>query len=135
MSFACWRAGITRADIDRPKLRSPMLSLSLTSISPNTLPTPVLISRLSVLSRLIMPNMRVSRDAARLIRAVRSRYRVQAFLIMGYHFFIESYTMLDIFVVLFILVSNRMNEHRSVPSQLLVEGIRFLVHERIPVLP
>jgi len=79
--------------------------------------------------------MRISRDAARLIRAVRSRYRVQAFLIMGYHFFIESYTMLDIFVVLFILVSNYMNQHRSVPSQLLVEGIRFLVHERIPVLP
>jgi hypothetical protein len=82
-----------------------------------------------------MPAMRVSRDAARLIRAVRSRYRVQAFLIMGYHFFIESYTMLDIFVVLFILVSNYMNQHRSVSSQLLVEGIRFLVHERIPVLP
>ncbi|KAF2680686.1 hypothetical protein K458DRAFT_311199 [Lentithecium fluviatile CBS 122367] len=78
--------------------------------------------------------MRVSRDAARMIRAVRSRYRVQAFLIMGHHFFIESYTMLDIFVVLFILVSNYMNRHRSVPSQLLVEGIRFLINERMPGL-
>lgn len=81
------------------------------------------------------PTMRVSRDAARLVRAVRSRYRVQAFLIMAYHLFVESYSMLDVFVVLFILVSNFMNQHRSVASQLLVEGVRVLVQERMPVLP
>jgi hypothetical protein len=82
-----------------------------------------------------MPRVRVSRQAARMVRAVRSRYRVQAFLIMGFHFFMQSYTMLDVFVILFILVSNHMNQHRSVPSQLLVEGIRVLILERMPVLP
>lgn len=63
----------------------------------------------------------------RVIRSIRSRYRVQAFLILGHHFFLESPLLLDVFVVLFILVSNFMNRQNTVPSQLFVQGIRFLV--------
>ena len=69
-------------------------------------------------------------STTRLIRQIRSRYRVQAFLILGHHFFIQSPLFLDIFVILFILVSNFMNRQNAVPSQLYVEGIRFLIAQR-----
>ncbi|OAG09178.1 uncharacterized protein CC84DRAFT_1065297, partial [Paraphaeosphaeria sporulosa] len=68
------------------------------------------------------------------IRSIRSRYRVQAFLILGHHFFLQSPLLLDIFVVLFILVSNFMNRQNTVPSQLLVQGMRFLASNRRELL-
>ncbi|KAF1972262.1 hypothetical protein BU23DRAFT_397980, partial [Bimuria novae-zelandiae CBS 107.79] len=68
------------------------------------------------------------------IRSIRRRYRVQAFLIMGHHFFFQSPLLLDLFVVLFILVSNFMNRQHAVPNQMLVEGIRFLVNQRRELL-
>ncbi|KAK7184247.1 hypothetical protein DPSP01_002727 [Paraphaeosphaeria sporulosa] len=71
---------------------------------------------------------------ARAIRSIRSRYRVQAFLILGHHFFLQSPLLLDIFVVLFILVSNFMNRQNTVPSQLLVQGMRFLASNRRELL-
>jgi hypothetical protein len=70
----------------------------------------------------------------RLIRSIRGRYRVQAFLILGHHFFLQSPLLLDVFVVLFILVSNFMNLQNAVPSQLFVEGMRFLVDQRRELL-
>lgn len=73
-------------------------------------------------------------STARLIQSIRSRYRVQAFLILGHHFFLQSPLLLDIFVVLFILVSNFMNRQNTVPSQLFVEGIRFLINQRRELL-
>ena len=53
---------------------------------------------------------------------------MQAFLILGHHFFLpaQSPLLLDIFVLLFVLVSNFMNRHHTVPSQLLIESARFL---------
>lgn len=64
------------------------------------------------------------------LRQIRFRYRVQAFLIVGHHFFIQSPLFLDVFVILFILVSNFMNRRNSVPSQLYVGGIRSLTAQR-----
>lgn len=73
--------------------------------------------------------------AARVIRSIRSRYRTQAFLFLAYHFFLTSPLHLDIFIMLFILVSNFMNRQQAFPSQLLLDGLRFLLDERRFLLP
>ncbi|KAH3907607.1 hypothetical protein HBI56_179880 [Parastagonospora nodorum] len=68
--------------------------------------------------------------AARVIRSIKSRYRTQAFLFLAYHFFLTSFVHLDIFIIFFILVSNFMNRDQAFPSQLLLDGLRFLLDER-----
>lgn len=73
--------------------------------------------------------------ASRVIRSIKSRYRVQAFLFLAYHFFLTSPMHLDIFIMFFILVSNFMNRQQAFPSQLLVDGIRFLLDERRFLMP
>jgi hypothetical protein len=73
--------------------------------------------------------------AARVIRSIKSRYRAQAFLFLAYHFFLTSPLHLDVFIVFFILVSNFMNRHQAFPSQLLVDGLRFLLDERRFIMP
>ncbi|KAH8727714.1 hypothetical protein GQ44DRAFT_610345 [Phaeosphaeriaceae sp. PMI808] len=73
--------------------------------------------------------------AARVIRSIKSRYRTQAFLFLAYHFFLTSPLHLDIFIVFFILVSNFMNRHQTFPSQLLLDGLRFLLDERRFIMP
>ncbi|KAF1957564.1 hypothetical protein CC80DRAFT_410624 [Byssothecium circinans] len=72
-------------------------------------------------------------DPAVVLNTIRNRYRVQAYLILGHHFFLHSPILLDIFVILFILVSNFMNRHHTVPNRLLREGIQLLMEQRIPV--
>jgi hypothetical protein len=71
----------------------------------------------------------------RLIRSIKSRYRAQAFLFLAYHFFLSSPLHLDVFIVFFILVSNFMNRDQAFPSQLLVDGLRFLLDERRFIMP
>jgi glycosyltransferase involved in cell wall biosynthesis len=73
--------------------------------------------------------------AARVIRSIKSRYRSQAFLFLAYHFFLTSFVHLDIFIIFFILVSNFMNREQAFPSQLLLDGLRFLLDERRFVMP
>jgi hypothetical protein len=73
--------------------------------------------------------------AARVIRSIKSRYRAQAFLFLAYHFFLSSPLHLDVFIVFFILVSNFMNRDQAFPSQLLVDGLRFLLDERRFIMP
>jgi hypothetical protein len=73
--------------------------------------------------------------AARVIRSIKSRYRAQAFLFLAYHFFLTSPLHLDIFIIFFILVSNFMNRDQAFPTQLLVDGLRFLLDERRFILP
>jgi hypothetical protein len=68
--------------------------------------------------------------AARVIRSIKSRYRTQAFLFLAYHFFLTSFVHLDIFILFFILVSNSMNHDQAFTSQLLLDGLRFLLDER-----
>ncbi|RMZ70881.1 short chain dehydrogenase reductase family [Pyrenophora seminiperda CCB06] len=68
--------------------------------------------------------------AARVIRSIKSRYRTQAFLFLAYHFFLTSPLHLDIFIIFFILVSNFMNRQQAFPSQLVIDGLRFLLDER-----
>lgn len=70
-----------------------------------------------------------------MIRSIRSRYRIQAYLILGHHFFLQSPMLLDVFIVFFILVSNFMNRQQAFPSHLIAEGLRFLVDQRRPLLP
>jgi hypothetical protein len=69
-----------------------------------------------------------------LIRHIRSRYRTQAYLILAHHFFLGHPLLLDIFIVLFILVSNFMNRQNSFPCHTIVEGIAVLVDQRRNVL-
>jgi hypothetical protein len=73
--------------------------------------------------------------AARVIRSIKSRYRAQAFLFLAYHFFLSSPMHLDIFIMFFILVSNFMNREQAFPSQLVIDGIRFLIDERRFIMP
>lgn len=73
--------------------------------------------------------------AARVIRSIKSRYRIQAFLFLGYHFFLTSPMHLDIFIMFFILVSNFMNRQQAFPSQLLLDGLRLLLDERRFIMP
>jgi hypothetical protein len=73
--------------------------------------------------------------AARVIRSIKSRYRAQAFLFLAYHFFLTSFVHLDIFIIFFILVSNFMNREQAFPSQLVIDGLRFLLDERRFVMP
>jgi hypothetical protein len=73
--------------------------------------------------------------AARVIRSIKSRYRAQAFLFLAYHFFLTSPLHLDIFIIFFILVSNFMNRQQAFPSQLLLDGLRFLLDERRFIMP
>lgn len=73
--------------------------------------------------------------ATRVIRSIKSRYRVQAYLFLAYHFFLTSPLHLDIFIMFFILVSNFMNREQAFPTQLLVDGLRFLLDERRLVMP
>ncbi|KAF2796314.1 hypothetical protein K505DRAFT_237998 [Melanomma pulvis-pyrius CBS 109.77] len=73
-------------------------------------------------------------DTARLVRGIRSRYRTQAYLILAHHFFLSSPLLLDIFIVLFILVSNFMNRQNSFPCHLVAEGLAVLVDHRRQVL-
>jgi hypothetical protein len=73
--------------------------------------------------------------AARVIRSIKSRYRAQAFLFLAYHFFLTSFVHLDIFIIFFILVSNFMNREQAFPSQLVIDGLRFLLNERRFVMP
>ncbi|KAF2446508.1 hypothetical protein P171DRAFT_356690 [Karstenula rhodostoma CBS 690.94] len=73
-------------------------------------------------------------STTRVMRSIRGRYRVQAFLILGHHFFLQSPLLLDMFVVLFILVSNFMNRQNTVPSQLFVQGMRLLGSQRRELL-
>jgi hypothetical protein len=73
--------------------------------------------------------------AARVVRSIKSRYRTQAFLFLAYHFFLSSPLHLDIFIIFFILVSNFMNRQQAFPSQLLVDGLRFLLDERRFIMP
>lgn len=73
--------------------------------------------------------------AAHVVRSIKSRYRTQAFLFLAYHFFLSSPLHLDIFIVFFILVSNFMNRQQAFPSQLLVDGLRFLLDERRFIMP
>jgi hypothetical protein len=68
-----------------------------------------------------------------LIRRIRSRYRTQAYLILAHHV-LEHPLLLDIFIVLFILVSNFMNRQTSFPCHTVVEGIAILVDQRRKVL-
>jgi hypothetical protein len=81
------------------------------------------------------PNRAAAVKAARVIRSIKSRYRAQAFLFLAYHFFLTSPMHLDIFLLFFILVSNFMNRHQAFPSQLVIDGIRFLVDERRFIMP
>jgi hypothetical protein len=76
-----------------------------------------------------------ARRASYVIRSIKSRYRAQAFLFLAYHFFITSPMHLDIFIMFFILVSNFMNRQQAFPSQLAVDGLRFLLDERRFLLP
>ncbi|KAF2819191.1 hypothetical protein CC86DRAFT_147747 [Ophiobolus disseminans] len=73
--------------------------------------------------------------AARVIRSIKSRYRTQAFLFLAYHFFLTSPLHLDIFIVFFILVANFMNRQQAFPSQLALDGLRFLMDERRFIMP
>jgi len=73
--------------------------------------------------------------AARVIRSIKSRYRTQAFLFLAYHFFLTSPLHLDIFIIFFILVSNFMNRQQAFPSQLVLDGLRFLLDERRFIMP
>jgi hypothetical protein len=73
--------------------------------------------------------------AARVIRSIKSRYRTQAFLFLAYHFFLTSPLHLDIFIVFFILVSNFMNRQQAFPSQLVIDGLQFLLDERRFIMP
>lgn len=73
--------------------------------------------------------------AARVIRSIQSRYRTQAFLFLAYHFFLTSFVHLDIFIMLFILVSNFMNREQAFPSQLVIDGVRILINERRFIMP
>ncbi|KAH6866566.1 uncharacterized protein J4E87_005279 [Alternaria ethzedia] len=73
--------------------------------------------------------------ANRVIRSIKSRYRAQAFLFLAYHFFLTSPMHLDIFIMFFILVSNFMNRQQAFPSQLVIEGLRFLIDERRFIMP
>lgn len=73
--------------------------------------------------------------AARVIRSIKSRYRAQAFLFLAYHFFLTSPMHLDIFIMFFILVSNFMNRQQAFPSQMIIDGIRFLLDERRFLMP
>jgi hypothetical protein len=73
--------------------------------------------------------------AAHVIRSIKSRYRAQAFLFLAYHFFLTSPLHLDIFIVFFILVSNFMNRQQAFPSQLALDGLRFLLDERRFIMP
>ncbi|KAF2637801.1 hypothetical protein P280DRAFT_406353 [Massarina eburnea CBS 473.64] len=72
-------------------------------------------------------------DPAAVLHTIRNRYRVQAYLIMGHHFFLQSPMLLDIFVILFILVSNFMNRQHAVSSRLSREGIQVLMDQTMPV--
>jgi hypothetical protein len=73
--------------------------------------------------------------AAHVIRSIKSRYRTQAFLFLAYHFFLTSPLHLDIFIIFFILVSNFMNRQQAFPSQLVLDGLRFLLDERRFIMP
>lgn len=73
--------------------------------------------------------------ATRVIRSIKSRYRTQAFLFLAYHFFLTSPLHLDIFIIFFILVSNFMNRQQAFPSQLVLDGLRFLLDERRFIMP
>jgi hypothetical protein len=75
-------------------------------------------------------NRAAALKASRVIRSIKSRYRAQAFLFLAYHFFLTSPMHLDIFIMFFILVSNFMNRQQAFPSQLMIEGMRFLMDER-----
>jgi hypothetical protein len=68
-----------------------------------------------------------------LVRRIRSRYRTQAYLILAHHV-LEHPLLLDIFIVLFILVSNFMNRQNSFPCNTVVEGIAVLVDQKRKVL-
>ncbi|CAI6333466.1 unnamed protein product [Periconia digitata] len=72
--------------------------------------------------------MMTRRDpAAAVLRGIRFRYRVQAYLILGHHFFLPSPLLLDIFIILFILVSKSMNRQYAIPSQLSSRGIQYFL--------
>ncbi|PVI07627.1 hypothetical protein DM02DRAFT_512153 [Periconia macrospinosa] len=73
------------------------------------------------------------RDPAAVLRGIRFRYRVQAYLILGHHFFLQSPLLLDVFIILFILVSKFMNRQYAVPNQLSFHGLQILKEQRILV--
>lgn len=73
--------------------------------------------------------------AARVIRSIRGRYRAQAFLLLAYHFFLSSPLHLDIFVLLFVLVSNFMNRKDAFPIHMFMDAARFLLDERRFLMP
>ena len=73
-------------------------------------------------------------DTARLIRRIRSRYRTQAYLILAHHFFLSPPLLLDVFIVLFILVSNFMNRQNSFPYHTIIEGLVVMIDQRRLVL-
>lgn len=96
--------------------------------------TPRLPQKMALLSKVITLKVPTNRaaaiKAARVIRSIKSRYRTQAFLFLAYHFFLTSPMHLDIFIMFFILVSNFMNRQQAFPSQLAIDGLRFLLDER-----
>ncbi|PSN70901.1 hypothetical protein BS50DRAFT_486767 [Corynespora cassiicola Philippines] len=70
------------------------------------------------------------RDPYRIFQFVMRRYRVQAFMTLAYHFFLPSYMLLDVFLVLFILVTNYINRRQAFPNQLIIQGMRIIADER-----
>ncbi|KAF1936014.1 hypothetical protein EJ02DRAFT_105783 [Clathrospora elynae] len=80
-------------------------------------------------------NRAAALKADMIIRSIKSRYRTQAFLFLAYHFFLTSPMHLDIFIMFFILVSNFMNRQQAFPSQLVIDGLRFLLDERRFLMP
>ena len=115
-------------------VHSPMASTT-SSLQP-TLQVP---RKMPILSKVITFNVPTNRaaaiKAARVIRSIKSRYRTQAFLFLAYHFFLTSPMHLDIFIMFFILVSNFMNRQHAFPSQLAIDGLRFLLDERRFIMP
>ena len=102
-------------------------------------PTIQVPQKMPILSKVVTFNVPTNRaaaiKAARVIRSIKSRYRTQAFLFLAYHFFLTSPMHLDIFIMFFILVSNFMNRQHAFPSQLAIDGLRFLLDERRFIMP
>ncbi|KAF2866539.1 hypothetical protein BDV95DRAFT_504821 [Massariosphaeria phaeospora] len=74
--------------------------------------------------------MKVPRGAAPVLRFIKARYRTQTFLILAHYFFLPPNFPLDLFIMLYFLVSNFMNHQDAFPCQLLVDALSVVLDQR-----